>query len=226
MTTSNSSSTDEVGQTTGTTQGVQTPKMIAEADYLNLQSESTKWRQEQIRVTTRLVEKDKSELKDITDTKLRDTVVKQLYPAYSSYEEMVAIEGSDFANTQSSEGEDATSILQKQIKHLTFQNDKRDLEQAIAQIKQANPTQFTTDGADAELRDKLKYLSGSIPVGERVQLAAKLAFNSNIDSTTLAFKALASVQVSNNGSTGSTQNYTATDKNADDLIAFLYPKNK
>jgi hypothetical protein len=77
---SNSPSTDGVGQTQENPTSGQTQETVAQADYLNLQSESTKWRQGQIEATIKLVKKDKSELKDITDSKLRDNVVKTLFP--------------------------------------------------------------------------------------------------------------------------------------------------
>lgn len=81
--TSNSPSTDGVGTTTENPTSGQTQDSVAsvaQTDYINLQSESTKWRQGQIDATIKLVKKDKSELKDITDTKLRDNVVKTLFP--------------------------------------------------------------------------------------------------------------------------------------------------
>lgn len=93
MTTSNSSSTDEVGTTSAasTSEQTATNDTVAKIDYTRLQSESTKWRQNEIDMAIRLVSKDKSELNTITDAKLRDAVVKAT-SSYSSYDEMVAIE--------------------------------------------------------------------------------------------------------------------------------------
>lgn len=95
------------------------------------------------------------------------------------------------------------------------------MEGAIAKVKSANPDAFKSNDAEAKLREELKYLSSTIPVEERVAKAAKLAFANSIDSQTLAFKALASTQPTNNGSSTGTSTTTEADKNLDDMLKFL-----
>lgn len=223
MTDSNSSvTTTEVGTTNeNPTSGQTQEELIPKKDYTALQSESTGWRQGQIEVTAKLVSKDKSELKDITDTKLRDAVVKKLYPNYSSYEEMVAIEGTDFAPS-TDEDDSSVTLLQRQIKQLSYQNEKREMDTAIEKVKAENPDAFKSDGAEDTLRAQLKNLSSTLPLGERVELAAKLAFASTIDSKTLAFKVLSGTQPTNNGSTtGQAEVKSKSENNIDSVLDFL-----
>ena len=218
---SNSSVNTEVGQTTGASTSEQTPKTAKEEDYLSLQSESTKWRQGQIEATIKLVKKDKSELKDIADVKLRDNVVKTLFPGYSSYDEMVAIEGADFSKKEDGD-DDGIGKLQLQIKQLNYQNERRELDAEINKIKFANPEAFKDEKAEETLRNNLKYFAGTVDIKERVELAARLALPTNMDSRTMAFKAMATTQATNNGSTSGTNVApSASEKNIDNVLEFL-----
>lgn len=218
---SNSSQNSEVGQTQENPTSGQALETVAQADYLNLQSESTKWRQGQIEATIKLVKKDKSELKDITDAKLRDSVVKTLFPWYSSYDEMVAIEGSDFSKKEDDD-DNGIGKLQLQIKQLNYQNEKRELDAEINKIKFANPDLFKDSSVEEKLRDNLKLFSGTVDIKERVELAARLTMPNNIDSRTMAFKAMATTQATNNGSTSATQvAKTSSEKNIENVLEFL-----
>ena len=62
-----------------TTTVVQPTQVVNEEDYKNLQAFATQNRQALIESTKKLVEKDGSELHNIADPKLRDSVSKMLF---------------------------------------------------------------------------------------------------------------------------------------------------
>lgn len=134
---------------------------------------------------------------------------------------MVAIEGSDFSKEDDGDG-DGIGKLQLQIKQLNYQNERRELDAEINKIKFANPDLFKDSNVEEKLRDNLKLFSGTVDVKERVELAAKLALPSNMDSRTMAFKAMATTQATNNGSTSGTNvAKTSSEKNIDNVLEFL-----
>lgn len=162
---SNSSDNTEVGQLTSApdgqaqTTGEVKDELIPKKDYLELQSQSTKWRQNQIDVAIKLVGKDKSEINTLTDDKLKDIVAKQLF-GYSTYDEMVAIEGNDFSTpTDIGDDEDKVRKLEKQVKILSYQQQVKELDNAIAKYKAANPSYFTSTDGEVELKESLKLIS-------------------------------------------------------------------
>lgn len=134
---------------------------------------------------------------------------------------MVAIEGTDFSKKEDDDN-DGIGKLQLQIKQLNYQNERRELESEINKVKSSNPELFKDSQVEEKLRDNLKLFSGTVDLKERVELAAKLAIPSTIDSRTMAFKVLASTQATNNGSATSTGvNKTSAEKNIDSVLEFL-----
>ena len=65
--------------------------VIGEDEYKNLQSFATTVRQNEIALAIKLVNKDKSELLNISDKKLQNKVIKELY-GYDNLEELQAME--------------------------------------------------------------------------------------------------------------------------------------
>lgn len=93
----NNSPTGEIqSQATDTTPAVvqpqATPEQLAqiEANRLSMQSEYTKSRQALIEATTLLAKNDPTYLSTIKDTKLQNTVVKDLY-GFETYSQAVAV---------------------------------------------------------------------------------------------------------------------------------------
>jgi hypothetical protein len=178
---SNSTSTEVVGQT-GTEAQVASPtnevvdtasnqeELIPKKDYIALQSESTKWRQGQIDIAVKLASKDINELKDIQDVKVRDAVVKQLTP-YSSYEEMVAIEGGLVTSSNAGSELDSDIVLTKRVKQLEYQNEKREFEIAIERVVSQNPS---LKGLESEIKEKIGVFAPSIDIQTRVNLASEM----------------------------------------------------
>lgn len=155
-----------VGQDVVETQVQPNEEVIAKKDYESLQSEATKWRQGQIEVAVKLVSKDMNELKEIQDVKLRDAVVKRLTP-YSSFDEMVAVEGNDFTKKEL----ETDAVLMKKVRQLEYQNEKREVDAAVEKIVSENPS---LKGMEAEVKDKMGLLSPTLDIATRASLAANL----------------------------------------------------
>ena len=199
MTVDSNSPDAGVGEEVGTQEIVQTEeqKVVPEKDYKNLEAFATRSRQSEIDLAKRLVEKDKSELMMIKDTKVRDTVVRDVF-GYNSFEEMTAIEGEDFAKSTAGD-EDELAALKKTVRKLSYTQSVKELDSAISSFKKENPELFRSEAAEDELRDKLKLISGEASPDERVRMAGKLAFSTTIDPTTAAYKAMAGASVSSGG---------------------------
>ena len=152
---SNSSTDVEVGSTDIQVTEQVSDEVVPKKDYDSLQSASTKWRQDQIDLARELVNSDKSKINSIKDKKVRDIVVKDVF-GYSTYEEMVAIEGSDFAKSKESS---ETDDLQRQVKILSYKYETKELETAIAEYKRNNPDFFLMENAEEILRANMKLIS-------------------------------------------------------------------
>lgn len=150
---------DGVGQELGTQQVVQTQEQVVPIkDYKNLESFATTNRQELIETAKRLVEKDKNELNFIKDIKVRDKVVKELY-GYESFEELTAVEGSEFATPKPEDNEDELAVLRKKVRKIEYSQATKELENAVAAFKKENPDIFRSQSAEEELRAKLKLIA-------------------------------------------------------------------
>jgi len=222
---SNSQSNDWVGQIQEGTQVIEQPtqeEVVPKKDYISLQSESTKWRQGQIEIAKRLVEKDRAELLNISDPKVRDSVVKELF-GYQSLDEMRAIEWDDYISWAQAEDDDKVANLEKQVRILSYQNQTKELEKAISDYKKSNPELFRGETDEIALRDKLKLISGIVDTEERVKMAGTLAFSAATNPTIAAYKTLATSQVSGNSAASATAaTKTNADKNSEAIKSFLF----
>lgn len=186
--------------------------LIPKADYLSLQAESTKWRQSEIELAVKLVSKDKSELNNITDKKLRDIVVSKTSP-YSSYEEMMAIEGN--YSSQDNEWADEITLLKRQIKQLSYSQEKKEMENSIKSLG-LPPTE------EEKVRSALNAVNPQLPINERIELATKIALPQWMDSRTLAYKALQNAVVGwDSWANGNAKQSTKVEANAKAILDFL-----
>lgn len=201
----NSSPNGEIHSTaTDTTNVVQpTAEQLAqiEADKLALQSEYTRTRQALIESNVELAKANPTYLNSIKDTKLQNSVVKQLY-GFDTYEQAVAVLGQDF-NAPSEEGgngdEDRTLKLEREIKLMKYNSSKSEVENAIKDYKLTNPQYFVDPSAEDKLREELKFISGELPVSERIKRASQIALVPSYDPTSVAYQVLNSWSIVNWG---------------------------
>ena len=210
---SNSPETELVNNS-GTLQG---QALISEEDYKSLQSEYTRNRQKRIDELAELVQLKPERLKSIDDKKLRDSVTKQVY-GYENYDTFVAVEWED-GNPQGNEDDDLY-VLKKKVRSLEFTSKQKELDDAIEVYKIQNPTLVKSEKDEAALREKLSFISSTIDAKERVRIAWKLAFSTDVDPTSLAYKALALSDVGVN-SNSSTVTDKKKDENQEALRKFL-----
>lgn len=178
--------------TTNVVQPQATPEQLAqiEADKLALQSEYTRNRQSLIEATTLLAKNDPTYLTTIKDTKLQNTVVKQLY-GFDTYEQAVAVLWNDFNAANSwNETADDMKALEREIKLLKYNEQRNTVENELRNYKLAHPQYFTNEGSEEKLRAELQYISWELPVAERIKRASAIAFTPPVDPTTQAYQAL------------------------------------
>lgn len=192
-TTENSSLEWEILIPTGTPENgqIQQPDSnIPTEQYKSLQSEFTRSRQSLIEATTLLAKNDPTYLSTIKDTKLQNTVVKDLY-GFETYSQAVAVLWSDF-NTVKDGNEWADDIqrLEREIKLLKYNEQRGTVENELRNYKLANPHYFTNEGSEDKLRAELQYISWELPIAERIKRASAIAFIPPVDPTTQAYQAL------------------------------------
>lgn len=174
------------GQSTQTT-NEETAKI--EAEKL-LQAEYTRTRQALIESTKRLVEKDGSELHDIQDPKLRDSVSRALFNM--GYAEAEAVFGKWFTSAEN-KGDEPTSIdaVQKELRLLKYREEERNIDMAINKLRSESPQMFQwVSDMEEKIREELGNIVTSIPLDDRIRRAANNALGSALDSTSLAYKIL------------------------------------
>ena len=163
-----------------------------EADKLSLQSEYTRNRQALIEASTELAKANPIYLNSIKDTKLQNSVVKQLY-GFDTYDQAVAVLGQDFNAPPDGDGngdEDRTLKLEREIKLMKYNSSKSEVENAIKDYKLTNPQYFIDPTAEDKLREELKFISGELPLGERIKKASHIALSPSYDPTASAYQIL------------------------------------
>lgn len=194
--------------------------VVPSRDYKELQSHATARTQAAIAALAKLVQKDAAELALIQDTKLRDSVTKEVY-GLDGYSEYVAIYGNNPVRKDSADGE-ASNEGQIELNKFKLENEKLKASAAISEFKAANPALFTKDSSEQKLREKMKLLSDSLSTEEKVKAAAVLAFGKASDDTSSAFKALAGMDKPVSGSSAPTEKQKdAKESNQEALLAFL-----
>jgi len=223
---SNSPGTPGVGEAEATT-GTQVTEQSATVnrkDYLELQSEYTVTRQNQIALAKELVALDPSKLDSLPDRKIRNAVVKELM-GYDSYDDMLAVEGHDYANKLKSgdEGVDRLGSLEKQLRKLTYEKEKAELERAINKAVEENKDHFRDESSINMLRETVKLISSTVPVEERVRLAAApVMVNSVYDKRTALYREQATATAGSTMSPGGEdKNKSQADKKVESLKSYF-----
>lgn len=163
-----------------------------ELDRLSLQGEYTRSRQALIETSVELAKVNPTYLNSIKDTKLQDSVVKQLY-GFDTYNQAVAVLGQDFNAPPDGDGngdEDRTLKLEREIKLMKYNSSKSEVENAIKDYKLTNPQYFVDPNAEDKLREELKFISGELPIGERIKRASHIALSPSYDPTASAYQIL------------------------------------
>jgi hypothetical protein len=125
-------------QNNGETPNGQAPEPT-EAEKL-LQAEMTRNRQALIATATKLASSNVSELHSIEDSKLKDSVSKNLYGML--YNEAVAVFGANFASKKPDDGkvnDDIVETQNKKIRLLEYKQEEANVEMAIAAHKVSHP---------------------------------------------------------------------------------------
>ena len=103
---------------------------------------------------------------------------------------MIAVVGENFYESQEDENLDKTTKLEREVRLLKYKSETSELDSAISSYVSQNKTIITSDADEKKLRDELKYVSGELPVKERISRAAAMAFGS-LPNTTSVYKEIA-----------------------------------
>lgn len=197
----NSSPNGEIQSPATDTTNVVQPNAQLEADKLALQAEYTRTRQALIEVSVEQAKANPTYLNSIKDTKLQNSVVKQLY-GFDTYDQAVAVLGQDFNASSNDDGngdEDRTLKLEREIKLMKYNSSKSEVENAIKDYKLTNPQYFVDSTAEDKLREELKFISGELPIEERIKRASHIALSPSYDPTASAYQILNSWSMVNGG---------------------------
>lgn len=167
--------------------------VVAEDDYKSLQSEYTKTNQDRINAYVELAKRDKSYIESIKDKKIQDKVINTLY-SLSSLEEAKAIYWDGFLQKadegeESSEEEDRTEKLERELKLMKWQQGKKDLEAEMNKLREKHKNLLFDEDLE-KVREELKWISDELPLEERVKRAWSLVLNNKYTSEDLAYKML------------------------------------
>ena len=158
----------------------QTPKegqvVIGEEEYKNLQSFATTVRQNEIALAIKLVTKDKDELLNISDKKLQNKVIKELY-WYDNLEELQAIEWFEKEKEEDKVDNDELISVKQEVKILKYKAEKQEVDMAIKKYLTEN--NVNDEEVIDKIKEELKYISSSLDINERVKRAWKIIVQQN-----------------------------------------------
>lgn len=188
----------EIGssQTNVDTQDVQ-PRLVAEEDYKNLQSEFTRKNQLLIDTQVRLAETNPKEILSISDKGLQDKVIERIY-WFKNINELKAVMWDNFYESQWDVEQNDIDSIKKKLSLLEYRSESEKVDFEIKNFKSENKKIFEDNpNAEAELRENLQLLSKDIPIEERIKKAWLLSFWKNyVDSSTSAYQKLSQANVS------------------------------
>lgn len=192
--TENSSTNVEILENNGTPENGQIQnngvEQIPVEQYKALQAEFTRSRQALIELAVDKATSDPSSISEIKDKSLQNSVVKQLY-WFDTYNQAVAVLGSELnAASSGNESDDRTATLERELKLLKYNSQKSTIENEIKNYKLSNPQYFVSADSEEKLLAELEFISGNLPVAERIKRAATIAFVPSIDPTTDAYRTL------------------------------------
>lgn len=198
MSTSEAGQVIETSQTIEGTQWEQTPKTIPEDDYKSLQAEYTRSNQELINSKIELAKVNPKSILDIKDTKLQSKVIKEIY-GLNNINEVKVIYWDNFFEAKNDEDLDEVEKLRKKVALLEYNSEAGKIDQSIKEFKKLNASIFSDKpNAEEKLRETFSLISNSLPVDERLEMAAKIAFWVNyIDKTTQAYIEMQKGNISN-----------------------------
>ena len=158
----------------------QTPEegqvVIGEEEYKNLQSFATTVRQNEIALAIKLVTKDKDELLNISDKKLQNKVIKELY-WYDNLEELQAIEWFEKEKEEDKVDNDELISVKQEVKILKYKAEKQEVDMAIKKYLTEN--NVNDEEVIDKIKEELKYISSSLDINERVKRAWKIIVQQN-----------------------------------------------
>lgn len=158
----------------------QTPEegqvVIGEEEYKNLQSFATTVRQNEIALAIKLVTKDKDELLNISDKKLQNKVIKELY-WYDNLEELQAIEWFEKEKEEDEVDNDELISVKQEVKILKYKAEKQEVDMAIKKYLTEN--NVNDEEVIDKIKEELKYISSSLDINERVKRAWKIVVQQN-----------------------------------------------
>lgn len=158
----------------------QTPEegqvVIGEEEYKNLQSFATTVRQNEIALAIKLVTKDKDELLNISDKKLQNKVIKELY-WYDNLEELQAIEWFEKEKEEDKVDNDELISVKQEVKILKYKAEKQEVDMAIKKYLTEN--NVNDEEVIDKIKEELKYISSSLDINERVKRAWKIVVQQN-----------------------------------------------
>ena len=179
-----------VGANEGNPEGQAQPQVVPESNYKALESEYTKIRQSLIATNVKIAQSDPKAILDLAnDVKLQNAVIKEMY-GLNNLKELTSVHGEKFYDNGGDDPDEMEKI-KRELNLLKFKSSVGETESAIKDFKASNAKLFEEKESEAKLRDSLEFLSASIPLQERIALAAKLAFGNVADPTKEAFKDLA-----------------------------------
>lgn len=73
---------------------------------------------------------------------------------------------------------------------MKYNSSKSEVENAIKDYKLTNPQYFVDPTAEDKLREELKFISGELPIGERIKKASHIALSPSYDPTASAYQIL------------------------------------
>ena len=183
------------GEAPNNGQAEQAVNTVKEEDYKSLQAEYTRANQAKIDLSIKLANLYKNSILEISDKRLQDKVIKEIY-WLNNIEEVKLIHWDSFyaERTTDEEDEDKFSTLEKKVKLMEYNASKGQLEKAIEDYKKENKIMFELEWTEDKIREELKYISTEISAEERVKRAWKIIFGVTTNPTDNAYLKLIQTQ--------------------------------
>jgi len=163
----------------------QAQQMDYEKQYKELQSEFDRRNEDYYRVQTKIAEANPKEILSM-DKKLQNKVIKSIY-WYDNLEELKVIHWENFYENEdkaSDDGDedDRTSVLEKELKLIKWQQSKWELNRALDEWTKENKSIISSDeDALTKIRNELEYVSDKLDAKERIKRASAVLYWKNVE---------------------------------------------
>lgn len=171
------------------TPDVQTLTTVPLEQHKNLEGDYTRSRQDAIDIAMQLVQANPKALSTLKDSRIQNAVAKQVY-WFDTYNQMIAVVGENFYESQEDENLDKTTKLEREVRLLKFKSETSELDSAIEAYVAQNKNVISNAADEAKLRDELKYISTDLPAKERIRRASAIAFGT-LPNTNSVYKQIA-----------------------------------